>query len=193
MAENLAVRDRTLGALLTAASLVFTEKGASASMSEIAEAAGVGRATLYRYFPTRESMVATLFEAAIAEAATKIGSLRLDDMEIQAALESLAAVMLALAHRYTLLLQDEPHIAHKHRARETIGPPLEKFFSNRIAAGEIRPGLSSESLAFYFGGLLRPGAIMLAEQGKDISQVARELAGIFCGGIAAPKVSGPRN
>ncbi|MEM7588506.1 MAG: TetR family transcriptional regulator, partial [Acidobacteriota bacterium] len=40
-------------AVLDAAALLFTENP-GASMAALAEAAGVGRATLYRYFPTRE-------------------------------------------------------------------------------------------------------------------------------------------
>ncbi len=188
VAENTAVRDRTLAAILGAASQAFTEKGASASMADIAEAAGVGRATLYRYFPTRESMLAKLFDVAISEAGEKISSLRLEGMEIQVAVEALAAVMLALVDRYSLLLQDESHMTHKHRARDTIGPPLEAFFADRIAAGEIREGITASSLGFYFGGLLRPASLLMAEKGRSVAEVAHEVAVILCQGITSGKV-----
>ena len=47
--------------LLAVAHDVVTEHGADASMREIARRAGVGLATLFRHFPTREA----LFEALL--------------------------------------------------------------------------------------------------------------------------------
>ncbi|MGW2092304.1 TetR/AcrR family transcriptional regulator [Promicromonospora sukumoe] len=63
---------RNLDALVTAAAEVFRDLGADAPLDEIPRRAGVGRATMYRHFPTREhlfaailrSQVGTLVEAA---------------------------------------------------------------------------------------------------------------------------------
>jgi AcrR family transcriptional regulator len=43
--------------LLTAASVVFNEQGLDASVTEIARVAGVGIGTLYRRFPTKETLI----------------------------------------------------------------------------------------------------------------------------------------
>jgi AcrR family transcriptional regulator len=67
---------RNANAILTAATEVFRELGADAPLDEIPRRAGVGRATLYRRFPTREHLFAailhtqvdTLVEAATARA-----------------------------------------------------------------------------------------------------------------------------
>lgn len=69
-------RNRRL--LLDAAKQIFAEKGASASLEEIARAAGVGIGTLYRHFPARQDLLQevyrdeseNLFEAAERLAAT---------------------------------------------------------------------------------------------------------------------------
>ncbi|OLT00058.1 hypothetical protein BJF90_07045 [Pseudonocardia sp. CNS-004] len=49
--------------LLDAAKVVMREHGLDASLGEIARRAGVGNATLYRHFPTREA----LWEAVFAD------------------------------------------------------------------------------------------------------------------------------
>jgi AcrR family transcriptional regulator len=64
-----AQRNRQL--LLAAATEVFSEQGLDASLDEIARRAGVGNATLYRRFPTRED----LYEALFAEAGDVIRQL----------------------------------------------------------------------------------------------------------------------
>ncbi len=56
--------DRTRRGLLDAATLVLG-KDAGASLGEVASVAGVGRSTLYRYFPTREDLIRALVEDAL--------------------------------------------------------------------------------------------------------------------------------
>lgn len=51
--------------LLDAAKAVFAEKGAGASLDEIAKAAGVGPGTLYRHFPTRDALIAAVYRNEI--------------------------------------------------------------------------------------------------------------------------------
>jgi AcrR family transcriptional regulator len=47
--------------LLAAARDTFAERGAEASLREVARRAGVGIGTLYRHFPTREALLEALF------------------------------------------------------------------------------------------------------------------------------------
>jgi AcrR family transcriptional regulator len=53
-------------ALLSAAVELFSERGAEVTYEEIAQRAGVGRATLYRHFPHREDLLAAILESIIA-------------------------------------------------------------------------------------------------------------------------------
>jgi AcrR family transcriptional regulator len=48
---------RNYDKLVAAASRTFREKGAQASLDEIAKRAGVGPGTLYRHFPTRDDLI----------------------------------------------------------------------------------------------------------------------------------------
>jgi AcrR family transcriptional regulator len=54
-------RDR----LLAVADEVFATQGAGASTDDIARAAGVGIGTLFRHFPTKEALLAAVFEARL--------------------------------------------------------------------------------------------------------------------------------
>jgi AcrR family transcriptional regulator len=54
-----AKRNRQL--LLAAARTAFTEKGADASLEEIARRAGVGVGTLYRHFPSRQDLLEAVY------------------------------------------------------------------------------------------------------------------------------------
>ncbi|MEV3982277.1 helix-turn-helix domain-containing protein [Nonomuraea sp. NPDC049758] len=51
--------------LVAAAIAVVAEEGPDASLNEIARRAGVGAGTLYRHFPTREALLAAVFEGRL--------------------------------------------------------------------------------------------------------------------------------
>lgn len=51
--------------LVAAATAVLAEHGPAASLNEIAQRAGVGAGTLYRHFPTRESLLLEVFTTRI--------------------------------------------------------------------------------------------------------------------------------
>jgi AcrR family transcriptional regulator len=53
--------------IVEAARAVFAERGVGAPLDDIAKRAGVGNATLYRRFPTREDLVAAVFVDRLAE------------------------------------------------------------------------------------------------------------------------------
>lgn len=53
--------------LVAAAREVFAERGADASLEEIARRAGVGIGTLYRHFATRDALVDAVFERRIGD------------------------------------------------------------------------------------------------------------------------------
>lgn len=52
---------RNRNALMTAAREAFTERGAEASLEDIARRAGVGVGTLYRHFPTRQALIEAVY------------------------------------------------------------------------------------------------------------------------------------
>jgi AcrR family transcriptional regulator len=56
--------------IVDAARVIFQERGLDVPLEEIADRAGVGIATLYRRFPTREELVAAVFEAQLHAYAT---------------------------------------------------------------------------------------------------------------------------
>jgi len=63
--------------ILEVAKQVFTRRGAEASMDEIAKRAKIGPGTLYRHFPTRDDLLATVYISEVerlAEAQRKFSA-----------------------------------------------------------------------------------------------------------------------
>jgi AcrR family transcriptional regulator len=77
---------RNRDAVLTAAKDVFARMGTDAPLDIVTRAAGVGRGTLYRHFPTREHLVAAIM-------ADRAGALAAKARELLAAPDMLAAIM----------------------------------------------------------------------------------------------------
>ncbi len=73
----------------------------NAGMSEIAAAAGVGRATLYRHFETREALIQALAIECFKEIDEATNSLR--NLTAQAAIEAAFDVLMPLVDRYRFL------------------------------------------------------------------------------------------
>ena len=54
-------------AILTAAKALFAQAGTDAPLEDVARAAGVGKGTLYRRFPTREHLFAAILQERVDE------------------------------------------------------------------------------------------------------------------------------
>jgi AcrR family transcriptional regulator len=60
--------ERNRRRLLAAAAQLFREQGLDVGVAEIAQCAGVGRATLFRNFPTKEDLIAAIVVERVREA-----------------------------------------------------------------------------------------------------------------------------
>jgi AcrR family transcriptional regulator len=78
-----AARNRRM--LLDCARHAFARYGVTASLDEVARAAGVGAGTLYRHFPTRDSLVLAVIEDALINLC-RLGATLLDEADAMAAL-----------------------------------------------------------------------------------------------------------
>lgn len=58
---------RNRARIVTAAAEVFAERGLDASTAEIADRAGVGEATVYRRFPTKEALITAIIATMMEE------------------------------------------------------------------------------------------------------------------------------
>jgi TetR/AcrR family transcriptional regulator of autoinduction and epiphytic fitness len=84
----------------TAVDLMTQHGFEGTTMKQIARAANLGDATIYKYFPTKEKLVSAYFEQAIGDALLQVGeTLGLQDFSLQESLQllidSLLEIMLA--------------------------------------------------------------------------------------------------
>ena len=58
---------RNLGRVLDAAAEAFAERGPDVSIDEIARRAGVGHATVFRHFPTKDALIVSVLNERVSE------------------------------------------------------------------------------------------------------------------------------
>src|ERR671932_735624 len=81
-AQRPALRERVSAAFLEAAAGVLAERGEQASMMDVAAAAGVARATVYRYFPSRQALLQELADLAVKSAGERLTAARIDAISV---------------------------------------------------------------------------------------------------------------
>jgi AcrR family transcriptional regulator len=143
--------------LLAAASRVFASASSEPSMRAIAREAGVGIATLYRHFPTRESLVEAVYRDQVA-------GLTAGARELLAQLPPLAALRrwmdlfgdwIAAKNGMldTLLAMIESgQIGHARTQAELLAA-IDGLLSAGRATGEIRADVTAEDIAASLIGI----------------------------------------
>lgn len=150
-----AARNRQL--VLGVAARVFAA-GAETSMRAIAREAGVGVATLYRHFPTRESLVDAVYADQVrrlVEGARELLETRTPAAAMREWMD-LFADWVATKHGMldTLLAMiDAGQIAHA-QSREELLEAITTILQAGAAAGDIRGDISAEDIAASLTGIL---------------------------------------
>ena len=150
-AHRWAVRDAILD---TTAALVAEHGLASVTMSQIAETTGIGRATLYKYFPDIEAILVAWHERQIKGHLERLVEVRDRagdaDERLEAVLEAYALIHheLRLAHGTDLaaLLHRREHVA---RAQQHLRDFIRDLLTEAAATGNVRDDVAPDELASY--------------------------------------------
>src|SRR6188508_1213016 len=102
-APRQALQQRVAAAILDGAAQIFALQGAQASMNDVAAAAGVARATVYRYFPNRETLLDELARAAVADVGDRLASARIDAVPAPEGIARAARALVDVGDPFVLL------------------------------------------------------------------------------------------
>ncbi|MEM7504103.1 MAG: TetR/AcrR family transcriptional regulator [Pseudomonadota bacterium] len=115
------IRLSTRDALMEA-SFELLSRNPGASLAEIAEAAGVGRATLHRYFSTRDELLRSLALTAIAEMDAAAEGATHDAETYGEALRATLEVVIPLSTRHGFLanepISDDPELTREYARQD---------------------------------------------------------------------------
>lgn len=144
-------RDVRAAILETAAALVEERGALSVTMSEIAEKTGIGRATLYKYFPDVEAILIAWHEGHVHAHLEQLAAL---GTGAGAAAERLKAVLEAyalIAHErprsdVAALLHHDQHVVH---ARQQLRSFIRGLLVEGARAGDLRGDVGPDELATY--------------------------------------------
>jgi AcrR family transcriptional regulator len=143
--------------LLAAATRAFAAAEEEPSMRAIARAAGVGIATLYRHFPTRESLVDAVYEDQVKRLTLGAREL-LGELPPAAAMRrwmDLFGEWLATKHGMldTLLAMIEAgEIAHR-QTRDELLAAITTILAAGRSAGDLRADVTAEDIAASLLGI----------------------------------------
>jgi AcrR family transcriptional regulator len=169
--------------ILAAAEHVFSEHGLDASVAEVAREAGVGKATVFRSYPTKEHLIAAItcdrvrwVEELVNEA--------LKQPDAWAAFENL---LVDLAHRHATDLTHLEALARTSdspplmEARKATNAAFRKLMKKAKQQGGMRADATPEDIRLLFHGVTHA---MTDEERHDPKQWAR-WAELFAGALRA--------
>ncbi|MBB5916488.1 AcrR family transcriptional regulator [Nocardia transvalensis] len=149
--------------LLSAAAAVLDERGVHASLDDIAKAAGVGNATLYRHFSSREKLVEAVYDQRIrtlCDSAGHLGAAREPGAALVAWLREMVVHITesrVLGEAVTAGYEGDiepPQVAAWHRAIYQAAAPL---VAAAQEAGTIRRDLGTMELLALTTAVARAG------------------------------------
>jgi AcrR family transcriptional regulator len=150
-AHRRAVRDATLD---TTAALVTEHGLRSVTMSQIAEETGIGRATLYKYFPDVEAILLAWHERQITGHLEYLAEIRDQAGDAGARLETVLEAYALILHEshghhdaeLAAFLHRDEQVA---RAQQQLRNMIRDLLSEGVETGDVRGDVAPDELASY--------------------------------------------
>ena len=147
-AHRAAVRDAILD---TTAELVAENGLLSVTMSRIAEKTGIGRATLYKYFPDVEAILLAWHERHVTSHLEHLAELRDQAGDARQRLEAVLEAYALIQHKLhatelAALLHRDEHVA---RAQQHLTEIIRDLLTEGAQTGDVRNDIPPEELANY--------------------------------------------
>ena len=147
---------RVSSAILEASAALLAERGEQASMADVAVAAGVARATVYRYFPNRQALFEALGRLAVDEAGERLQAGRLQDVPVPEAFERAVRALVAVGD-YLVVVARENARPDPAEFEQRVASPLRKLIERAQSLGEVRDDLPASWLMESLIGIVVSG------------------------------------
>jgi AcrR family transcriptional regulator len=143
-----AVRDATLD---STAALVAEHGVRSVTMTQIAEQTGIGRATLYKYFPDVDAILVAWHERQVTGHLEHLAELRNQSDDTGERLEAVLEAYALIQHEHhgtelAALLHRGEHVA---RARRHLIDFVRDLLAEAAATGDVRDDVAPDELASF--------------------------------------------
>jgi AcrR family transcriptional regulator len=171
--------DRTSAAILDAAARVFSEEGASANLASVAAAAGVSRATLYRYYANREALLDALAADALADVTRRLADAGLQRATVEGAIERIVRAFVAVGDRYAVLLGDHERLS---TTLPRLAAPVHDVLARGIDNGVLRSDLSIGTLSEFLTGVALSAIKLIRQQQLGLEEASAAAASLFLDG-----------
>jgi AcrR family transcriptional regulator len=174
-----AVRDAVL---TTTAALAAAHGPLSVTMSQIAEETGIGRATLYKYFPDVESILIAWHERQIAGHLRHLAEIRDQEGDESRRLEAVLEAYALIRHEHhgtelAAFLHRGEHIA---RAEQHLRDFLQDLLAESAKTGSVRTDVAPGELAAYCLHALNAASSLPSKA------AVHRLVAVTLGGLRAP-------
>ncbi len=192
MARSTAIHDRVAEAILDAAADLLAAGGEPPSLNDVAKAAGVARATLYRLFATREQLLQALSTTAREATATRLAEADLDAVPVTEGIARLARVVAAGGSKYAALISRFGVSDYRGDAEQQIDTMIRALLQRGLDVGTFRGDLTAGELQFLLGSLLQAAARMTAEHVAGVEKAAALVTTVFLTGTQNRAEPAPR-
>jgi AcrR family transcriptional regulator len=147
-AHRRTVRDATLD---TTAALVAAHGLRAVTMSQIAEETGIGRATLYKYFPDVEAILVAWHERQVSGHLEHLAEFRDQAGDAGERLEAVLEAYALIHHEHhgtelAALLHRGEHVA---RAQQQLSDFIRDLLAEGAETGDLRDDVAPDELASY--------------------------------------------
>ncbi len=145
-----------------------------AGMSQIAQAAGIGRATLYRHFESREDLIKELVLVCYQEIDEALAPY--ENLHGRAAIDKIIDILMPMADRFRFLInlwsfiEDDKDL---RRVEARMDQEMADVFDQAKAAGELNDILPTWWLVAFFNSTLM-AAWTLIDSGSATSKEATQ-------------------
>ncbi|MFK0110675.1 TetR/AcrR family transcriptional regulator [Streptomyces sp. NPDC091217] len=169
--------ERNRDRIVSAARAAFREQGADAPMKAIANRAGVGTATLYRRFPTREDLLAYVFSDRLTGCEDSVHAALANASPWQGLVDHINhLVRLQLEDRAftAVFLYEFPPDSPVSRSRAEAGKALHQLLDAAKTAGDLREDADENDIMLLLkanDGVLRWAVEPAAESARLVARL----------------------